>query len=73
MLASVFGEPALVHGVHPSPQRKQGKADDSTPALVEGCFAVCEAQHQQTAFAKQKWHDAMFCVKTACRSVVSIE
>ncbi len=32
MLASVFGEPALVHA----------------------CFAGCEAQHQQTAFAKHK-------------------
>jgi hypothetical protein len=73
MLASVFGEPALVHGVHPSPQRRRGKADDSTAALVQECFAGCEAQHQQTAFAKQKWQDAMFCVKLACRSAVSIE
>jgi hypothetical protein len=31
MLASVFGEPALVYD----------------------CFAGCEAQHQQTAFAKR--------------------
>ena len=43
MLASVFGE----------------------PALVEDCFAGCEAQHQQTAFAKQKRQDVVFCVKTA--------
>jgi hypothetical protein len=42
MLASVFGE----------------------PALVEDCFAGCEAQHQQTAFAKQKRQDVVFCVKT---------
>jgi hypothetical protein len=43
MLASVFGEPALVHdGV-----------------------AGCEAQHQQTAFAKKKQHDAVFFVNTA--------
>ncbi len=42
MLASVFGEPALL-----------------------GCMAGCHAQHQQTAFAKQKWQDAMFCVNTA--------
>jgi hypothetical protein len=35
------------------------------PALVEDCFAGCEAQQQQTAFAKRKWQDAMFRVKTA--------
>jgi hypothetical protein len=27
--------------------------------------AGCHAQHRQTAFAKQKWQDAMFCVNTA--------
>jgi hypothetical protein len=37
MLASVFGE----------------------PALVQDGFGGCEAQHQQTAFAKRKWQDAM--------------
>ena len=35
------------------------------PDLVQGGFAGCEAQHQQTAFAKRKWQDAMFRVNTA--------
>ena len=35
------------------------------PALPHSCFAGCEAQHQQTAFAKRKWQDAMFRVKLA--------
>jgi len=34
-------------------------------ALPEDCFAGCEAQHQQTAFAKQKRQDVVFCVNTA--------
>jgi hypothetical protein len=46
MLASVFGE----------------------PALVEDCFAGCESQHQQTAFAKKKRHDVVFFVKPAPRA-----
>jgi len=29
------------------------------------CMAGCHAQHQQTAFAKQKRQDVVFCVKTA--------
>jgi len=29
------------------------------------CFAGCEAQYQQTAFAKQKRQDVVFCVNTA--------
>jgi len=70
LVSSSFADPG---SLHPSPQCKQGKADDSTAALTEDCFAGCEAQHQQTAFAKQKWQDAMFCVKPGCRSVVSIE
>ena len=48
MLASVFGEPALVRGVHPSPQRKQGKADDSTAALVQNGFAGCRSERPAT-------------------------
>ena len=28
------------------------------------CMAGCHAQHQQTAFAKKKSHDAMFFVNT---------
>ncbi len=34
------------------------------PALPD-CMAGCHAQHQQTAFAKKKSHDAMFFVNTA--------
>jgi hypothetical protein len=32
------------------------------PGFIYDCFAGCEAQHQQTAFAKKKSHDAMFFV-----------
>jgi hypothetical protein len=32
------------------------------------CMAGCHAQHQQTAFAKKKSHDAMFFVNTARRA-----
>ena len=39
------------------------------PSLVEDCFAGCEAQHQQTAFAKQKQQDAVFFVKTEAPGV----
>jgi hypothetical protein len=31
-------------------------------------MAGCQAQHQQTAFAKKKSHDAMFFVNTAPRA-----
>jgi hypothetical protein len=34
------------------------------PGSVYDCFAGCEAQHQQTAFAKKKQQDAVFFVKT---------
>ena len=34
------------------------------PGSAYDCFAGCEAQHQQTAFAKKKSHDAMFFVNT---------
>jgi hypothetical protein len=36
--------------------------------LAEACFAGCEAQHQQTVFAKKKQQDAVFFVKTAPRA-----
>ena len=31
-----------------------------TPRLPHDCFAGCEPQHRQTAFAKRKRHDAVF-------------
>ena len=34
------------------------------PASSKTCFVGCEAQHQQTAFAKKKRHDVVFFVNT---------
>ena len=47
-----------------NPNAPRASAD---PRLVQDCFAGCEAQHQQTAFAKKKQHDAVFFVKPTRR------
>jgi hypothetical protein len=48
-----------------NPKAPRASADPGSP---HGCFAGCEAQHQQTAFAKKKQQDAVFFVKTAPRA-----
>ena len=48
-------------GGEDTPNAPRASAD---PGSVQDCFAGCEAQHQQTAFAKKKSHDAMFFVNT---------
>jgi hypothetical protein len=45
-----------------NPNAPQASAD---PGYPHDCFAGCELQYQQTAFAKKKSHDAMFFVNTA--------
>ena len=40
------------------------------PGSAYDCFAGCEAQHQQTAFAKRKRHDVVFRVKVAAEEPV---
>jgi hypothetical protein len=48
-----------------TPNAPRASAD---PGFPHDCFAGCEAQHQQTAFAKKKQQDAVFFVKTAPRA-----
>jgi hypothetical protein len=45
-----------------NPNAPRASAD---PGYPHDYFAGCELQHQQTAFAKKKSHDAMFFVNTA--------
>jgi hypothetical protein len=69
-LVAVAFSPSGVAVVHSRAGRKIQKLLElpPIPAPPPNCFAGCEAQHQQTTFAKKKSHDAMFFVNTAPRA-----
>ena len=64
----LFRHHALLQRI-PQPGAKNPKAPRASadPGSTQDCFAGCEAQHQQTAFAKRKRQDAVFRVKTVPR------
>jgi hypothetical protein len=60
-----LGEYVLEGGAPSPPRRPKLAPVFGEPALVDACFAGCEAQHRQTAFAKKKRQDVVFFVNTA--------
>jgi hypothetical protein len=69
-----FGESSNARRASADPgsaKRSAAAAGPSPPwmrVFKAACMAGCHAQHQQTAFAKKKSHDAMFFVNTARRA-----
>ncbi len=68
-LVAVAFSPSRVVEAHSPTGAKNPKAPRASadPGSIQDCFAGCEAQHQQTAFAKRKRQDAVFRVKTVPR------
>jgi hypothetical protein len=63
-LARRLGDRVGDDGGRCAPRRLMLASVFGEPALPD-CMAGCHAQHQQTAFAKKKQHDAVFFVNTA--------